>query len=173
MYLLDTSIASITVNSGSPKHAAVQRFVTGTPLFADQIFLSVVTVAEVQAGVAALAQKVPAVARERIEEVNRRAQLIGQLGTILPVTAHIAKDHAALKIYYASKFAPKLLQKAALKSKPVELWHEGLVASSLQVTENDLWIAATAITHDLILLTADGDHLRMKEADSRLRIMAF
>lgn len=173
VYLLDTSVASIAVNIGSTKHAAVQRFIAGTPLFADQIFLSVVTVAEIHAGVAALAQKVPPVARERIEEIDRRAQLIGQLGTILPVTTHIAKEHATIKIAYARKYAPALLQKAALKSKPVELWHEGLVASSLQVTENDLWIAATAIAHDLTLLTADGDHLRMKEADPRLQVKAF
>jgi predicted nucleic acid-binding protein len=66
-----------------------------------------------------------------------------------------------------------MARRGALKSKPVELWHEGLTAGSLQVTENDLWIAATAITHDLMLLTADGDQDRMREADPRLKLLLF
>lgn len=173
MYLLDTSVASVAVNSQSPKHAAVHNFVLGTPLFADQIYLSVITLAEIQAGVEVLAHKVPAVPSSRVEEVERRVQQIAQLGSLLLVTGHVAKEHAALKIAYARMFAPNMLQRAALKSKPVELWHDGLPASTLQVTENDLWIAATAIAHDLTLLTADDDHLRMKQADSRLRVMHF
>lgn len=171
---MDTSTASAAVDPGSSKHAAVRRFVTDTPLFADQIFLSVVTLAEMQIGVALLPHRVPPPPAARIEEVERRVNLAQRLGTLLPITAHIAREHAALKAAYARKFAPnKVGQGKGLKGKPVELWHENLTASSLQVTENDLWIAATAIAHDLTLITADDDHRRMKEADGRLRIMHF
>lgn len=174
MYLLDTSAASEAVNPRSAKHAALRSFVTGTPLFADQIFLSVVTLAEMQLGIAMLSHRYPPTTLARIEEVQARVQLASQLGTVLPVTAHVAKEHAALKIAYARKFAPnKLLQGAGLKSKPVELWHESMNASALQVTENDLWIAATALAHDLTLISVDGDHVRMAEADPRLRVMRF
>lgn len=174
MYLLDTSAASESVNTRSPKHAALRSFLTGTPLFADQIFLSVVTLAEMQVGLSMLSHRAPTPSSARIEEVKRRIELASQLGTVLPVTVHVASEHAALKVAYARKFAPKKLQQGTgLKSKPVEMWHEGLTASSLQVTENDLWIAATALAHDLTLVTADGDHVRMQEADPRLMILHF
>lgn len=174
MYLLDTSVASVAVNPLASRHDAVQKFVSDSPLFADQFFLSVVTIAEIQAGLNLLGYRVPPPSAQRIQEVRQRVELIAQLGAaILPVTVHIAREHARLKMAYAAKFAPSLMQKAGLKSKPVELWHEGLTAASLQVTENDLWIAATAITHDLTLLTVDRDHERMREADSRLRLHLF
>lgn len=173
MYLLDTSAASAAVNPRHSKHAAVQSFLKGTSLFADQLFLSTVTIAEVQIGFHLLPHKIPTPSAQSIEEVRQRVLLGVQLGTDLPVTRHVAHDHARLKIAYALKFAPNMVQRAALKSKPVELWHEGLTARSLQVTENDLWIAATAITHDLILLTADRDHDRMRQADPRLKILLF
>jgi len=174
VYLLDTSIASAAVDPNSPKHVAVRTFVTDTPLFADQIFLSVVTLAEMQAGLVMLPHRVPVPPAARVQEVERRVQLASRLGTILPVSTHVAREHAMLKVAYARKFTPnKLRQGTGLKGKPVELWHENLTASSLQVTENDLWIAATAIAHDLTLITADDDHIRMREADPRLRIMHF
>ena len=173
MYLLDTSVASVAATPSSPKHVAVQSFLNGTPMFADELFLSTVTIAEVQLGLHLLPHKLPAPSAQSIADVRQKALLIGQLGTILPVTTHIAHDHARLKIAYALQFAPNMLRRGALKGKPVELWHEGLTAGSLQVTENDLWIAATAITHGLILLTADGDHDRMRKADPRLKIFLF
>jgi len=173
VFLLDTSVASVAASPSSPKYAAVQSFLNGAPLFADQLFLSVVTIAEVQAGHQLLPHRLPAPSAESIEVVRQRMLLISQLGTILPVTTHVAHEHARLKIAYALKFAPNMARRGALKSKPVELWHEGLTAGSLQVTENDLWIAATAITHDLMLLTADGDHDRMRQAEPRLKILLF
>lgn len=146
-------------------------FVAGTPLFADELFLSAVTLAELRFGVLMLRQRSPPPTAEQVAEVERRVQAASKLGTLLPVTDHIASEHAALKLAYARKFAPNLLQKGALKGKPPELWHEGLSASALNVTENDLWIAATAIAHDLTLLTLDDDHVRMQQADPRLRMI--
>lgn len=171
MYILDTTVASAAVNGGSAKHSAVRVFLAGTPLFADQLFLSVVTVAELRFGAVMLRQRNPPPTAEHMAEVERRVKVAAKLGTLLPVTDHIASEHAALKLAYARKFAPNLLQKGALKGKPPELWHEGLSAAALNVTENDLWIAATAIAHDLTLLTIDNDHARMQQADPRLRIM--
>lgn len=173
MYLLDTSVVSVAVTPRSPKHAAVQSFFNGTPLFAEKLFVSAVTIAEVQVGLHLQPHRIPAPSARSIEDVRQKVVVIRQLGTILPITTHIADDHARLKIAYALKFAPNLARRGALKGKPVELWHEGWTAGSLQVTENDLWIAATAITHDLILLTADGDHDRMRQADPRLKILLF
>jgi predicted nucleic acid-binding protein len=171
LYLLDTTIASAAVNRQSAKHAAVQAFIRGSPLFADQLFLSTVTLAELRLGVAMFRQRTPPPMAQQVLEIETRVQDAARLGTLLPVTDHIASEHAELKLAYARKFAPNLLQRGALKGKPPELWHEGLTAAALAVTENDLWIAATAIAHDLTLLSADNDHGRMQQADPRLRVM--
>jgi predicted nucleic acid-binding protein len=173
LHILDTTVASAAVNTHSAKHAAVRAFLAGTPLFADQLFLSAVTLAELRFGAVMLRQRTPPPTAEQVAEVDRRVQAAAKLGALLPVTDHVASEHAALKLAYARKFAPNLLQKGALKGKPPELWHEGLSAAALNVTENDLWIAATAIAHDLTLLTIDNDHARMRLADPRLRIMVL
>ncbi|WP_371744306.1 MULTISPECIES: PIN domain-containing protein [Acidithiobacillus] len=39
------------------------------------------------------------------------------------------------------------------------------------MTENDIWIAATALTHDLTLVTCDKDFDKLAEVESQLRII--
>ena len=171
MHLFDTSAVSVAVNPRAPKHAVIQALLGGTSLFADEVFLSAVTLAEMQAGLQMLKYREPPPSAQSIEDVRRKIELAGRLGTILPVTHHVAAEHAALKVAYARKFAPNKLKGAGLKSKPVELWHDGINAATLNVTENDLWIAATALAHDLVLVTDDRDHVRMKDADPRLKLL--
>lgn len=170
LYILDTTVASAAVNTGSAKHAAVRAFIMDSPLFADQLFLSTVTLAEMRFGVLKFRQKHPPPTADLIKAVEEKVQVASRLGSLLPVTEHIAVEHAALKLAYARKYAPNQLQKGALKGKPPELWHEGFSAAALGVTENDLWIAATAIAHDLTLVSVDNDHARMQQAEPRLQL---
>lgn len=171
MHLFDTSAISVAVNPRSPKHASIQSLLRGDSLFADEVFLSAVTLAEMRAGLEMLKHREPPPTAQSLEDVRRKIELAEKFGVVLPATAHVAAEHAALKVAYARKFAPNKLKGAGLKGKPVELWHDGINASMLNVTENDLWIAATALTHDLILVTDDRDHMRMKEADPRLKVL--
>lgn len=171
MYLFDTSAVSVAVDPRSPKHASIQTLMGNNSLFADEVFLSTVTISEMQMGLEMLKHREPPPRAQRLEDVRRKVELAEKLGTILPATVHVAAEHAALKVAYARKFAPNKLKGAGLKSKPVELWHDGIKASTINVDENDLWIAATALTHDLILVTDDRDYERMKDADLRLKIL--
>ena len=41
------------------------------------------------------------------------------------------------------------------------------------ITENDAWIAATALALDSILVTHDRDHLRMRAAVPQLRVLSL
>ncbi|MDE2682989.1 MAG: PIN domain-containing protein [Chloroflexota bacterium] len=43
----------------------------------------------------------------------------------------------------------------------------------INVTENDAWIAATALSFDGVLLTHDRDHLRMQAAVPQLQVLSL
>ncbi|EGQ63959.1 hypothetical protein GGI1_22609, partial [Acidithiobacillus sp. GGI-221] len=58
-----------------------------------------------------------------------------------------------------------------LKGSPPERWSNDWPATALQITENDIWIAATALTHDLTLVTCDKDFDKLAEVESQLRII--
>lgn len=74
------------------------------------------------------------------------------------------------------KVASAELRLSAYASIPVDrgaldVWPE-LSAASLSrgwnVSHNDLWIAATAIAHELPLASCDGDHVRIERDDLEL-----
>lgn len=172
MFLLDTSALSHAVNPSSSKFKAVSAFFANSPLFLDQMYVSVVTISEAQFGFEILkwraTQGDSKATAERLTEVKNRISRMSSLGTVLPVTSHIAKDHAILRSAWAQHQVPKMLMGSKLKNKHVELWHENVPPNVLQISENDLWIAATAITHSLTLVTVDRDHQRLTSAHSDL-----
>lgn len=171
MYLLDTSVVSDIVNVKAPKHTAAIQFVESNRLFPDPIRICVITLAEMRFGYNLLQLRHPAPDPALLSEVARRiddAQLISEP---LVVSRHVAFEHARLRAFYAQLVAPKATQENLMKKgKPVELWHQSWPASKLQITENDLWIAAIALTHDLTLVTRDTDFPRLRQALPALRI---
>ena len=170
MYLFDTSFVSHAVNPTSPKRAAAQAFLTKNAAYADQYYLSVVTLSEVSFGLEVLKNRNPPVPKDRVEEVERRIAAIGSLGTLLPIDKHIAAEHARLRGEYAKVKLPRVLTSGRLQGKHVELWHEEVLPSQLHISENDLWIAATALTHDFILVTCDPDQDELRKAVPELRV---
>lgn len=173
MYLLDTSAVSIATNPADARHCSYNGFIKSNNVLADQLFISAITIAEMEAGIQMKERRAPPPKPQDLAEVRMRVANAASLAAVLEVTRHVAREHAALKVAYAAKYAPNKLQSGALKGKPVELWHDTLAASVLQVQENDLWIAATAITHDLVLLSGDTDHRRMQAAEPRLKLHLF
>jgi predicted nucleic acid-binding protein len=170
VYLFDTSFVSHAVNPTSSKHAAVQGFLSKNTAYADQYYVSVVTLSEVSFGLELLKNRNPPVPSPRIQEVERRVAAIASLGTLLPVDKHIATEHARVRGEYAKVKIPRLLSSGRLKGKHVELWHEEVPPSQLHISENDLWIAATAVTHDFILVTCDPDQDELRKAIQELRV---
>jgi predicted nucleic acid-binding protein len=112
--LLDTSIF-IANESGRPLRE---------DLLPDESAVSVVTLAELQAGV--LAASDTQVRARRLATVDALADI-----AVLPVDESVALAWARLRVYLAE--------------------------TSQRVNVNDLWIAATAISRDLPVVTQDSD----------------
>ncbi|MBD2197370.1 MULTISPECIES: type II toxin-antitoxin system VapC family toxin [Calothrix] len=71
---------------------------------------------------------------------------------IYPIDDETAEIYGDLKTDIIKKFAPK--EKS--KRQKTQLQEIG-------IGENDLWIAATALRHSLILVTSDSDFQRMRQ----------
>lgn len=171
MYLLDTTIVSDIVNSRSGRHKAALNFVESNRLFEDQIFVSVVSLGEMRFGRETRPLQIPTPTKEQLEEIDKRIASAEAFAGPLQITRHVAVDYARLRAAYAQGVAYRLLQAKKLRSKPPELWQQEIPASRLQITENDLWIAAIAVTYDLILVTGDKDYERVAGHFPELRIL--
>ena len=168
MYLLDTSVVSVLVDATAPTHAAAQQFRSETN--ASDLFLCVVTLAEMDFGYEMLKLRKQAVSAERLREVETRIAAARKIAESIEITRHVAKEHARLRAAYAFFVARNAAESGSLKKKPPEMWHEDWPASRLQTTENDLWIAATAFAHDFTLVTRDTGFSKVQQAAPALKL---
>ena len=106
-----------------------------------------------------------------LDALRKHIQAAGNLSEPLEVTHHVAMEQGRLRSKWAWKLAPRKAAQGKLKGVAPEQWSDDWPASTLQITENDIWIAAMAITHDLTLVTCDKDFYKLAQADSNLRIM--
>ncbi len=72
---------------------------------------------------------------------------------IHPVDSEVADVYGQLKAMLFDRFGPR--EKQARRRATLE---------SIGFTENDLWIASTAIRNDLVLVSSDSDFQRIQEA---------
>lgn len=169
MYLFDTSVLSDYTKVDSPYHAAAVAFVNGNISSMDQVNICAVSVGEVGFGRELLMLRRPLPSQQKIDEVDATLAALKQFAQSLPITHHVAREYGCLRAAYANGVVPNLLGKK-LKGKAVELWHQHVPPSLLHITENDLWIAAVAITHDLILVTRDKDFDSVKRHCNQLKL---
>lgn len=54
------------------------------------------------------------------------------------------------------KYAPKPKKRQSAGKKRIEEWKDPTTSKELQIQENDLWISAIALAHNLILVTDDA-----------------
>lgn len=170
MYLLDTTVISDIVNESSHSHAAAMKFVDSNALIADQFNICAVTVGEMGFGRELLVLRTPSPAQRRIDDMDAKLAAAQRFAETLPVTHHVAREYGRLRAAYANGVVPNQLR-ARLKGKPLELWHQQVPPSLLHITENDLWIAAVAITHDLVLVTRDKDFDSVKRHCNQLKLL--
>ena len=171
MYLLDTTIVSDIVNSGSSRHKAAVAFIESNRLYEDQVFVSTITLGELRFGREIRPLQAPTPTQKQLEEIDRRIASAEAFSGPLDITHHVAADYARLRAAYAQGVAPRLVQAKKLKSRPPELWVHEIPASQLQITENDLWIAALAVTYELALVTGDKDYGKISTHFSELKIL--
>lgn len=171
MYLLDTSTISDIVNPSSKRHKAANDFLKANELFLDQIYICVISLGEMRFGREIYPLIAQAPTPEQLAEMDLRIASAETLCSEVEFTRHVAADYARVRAAYANGVASKLLKTKKLKSKPPELWQQDAPASVLQITENDLWIAAVAVTYDLVLVTGDKDYKRIKAHYPALKVL--
>jgi predicted nucleic acid-binding protein len=149
-FLLDTNVASWACDAKRQYHKPVREWLAS---LADQlVFISVVTLAEVEYGLQ-ISAGIPAVAREAI-----RAAMASYVA--LPIDRHTHFYYASMRAHLFRQYAPKNSQ-GRQRSKYIEDLIDDSTGKTLQIQENDLWIASVAVQNDLRLVTSDGaGHMR-------------
>lgn len=111
-----------------------------------RIYLSAVTLGELQYGFDVLSQREKQELGDVIEFVH------GQGPTIVEINRHVAREYGRIRAKLFERFAPNEKKRKGLR--PEQLC-DPVTSLELGIQENDLWIAAQAITYDLILVTND------------------
>ncbi|NTJ61724.1 type II toxin-antitoxin system VapC family toxin [Agrobacterium rhizogenes] len=127
MYLLDTNIVS--ADAPTKRHVGVDAFATWMRANGDRLYLSAITIAEIEAGIA-------------------RAIRIGATTK----AKHLGDWLAAVEHFYAGRILPFGLEEAR---------HAGLILDQARAHDpgfEDIAIAATAVAHNLTVLTANERH---------------
>lgn len=147
-YLLDTNIlgplAELKAGCNNPECKALEKHWNALPE-GTRIFLCPITVGEVESGV-------------RVDYANSdKASLAREILSAFPclqIDANLARDYyAELRARLFNRYAPKGSDNRM--KRRINEWRDPTLPISLQIDENDLWIAAVAMAHNLILLTRD------------------
>ncbi|MCB0158118.1 MAG: PIN domain-containing protein [Caldilineaceae bacterium] len=96
-----------------------------------------------------------------VEKSDRRAENLQRVGAFLRAVNIYDIDSATADIYGRLKMA--LVAEFGPKDKTKR---RKTRTHQLGVSENDLWIAAVAKRHGLIVVSADSDFLRIQQADT-------
>ncbi|MBI4685476.1 MAG: PIN domain-containing protein [Nitrospirae bacterium] len=147
-YLLDTNIlghlAELKSGGNSPECKALEKHWNHLPE-GTTIFLCPITVGEVESGVRVdySNSDKPKLAKEMLSAFR-----------CLEINANLARDYYAdLRARLFNHYAPK--DSDNRKKRRMDEWREPTSPRSLQIEENDLWIAAVAMAHNLVLVTRD------------------
>ena len=143
-YLLDTNIVAYWHDARRPEHARVLQRIAALPEEAP-LMISAITLGEIEFGL-------------RVSDGNPLEHEFFRafIETNLPMVLDVTKT---TRIYYGlpragvfEKYAPRTKRRRGLR-------HEQLIdpitSRELGIQENDLWIAAQALEHNLILVTHD------------------
>ncbi len=134
------------------------------------MFVSHVTLAEMRFGRELFLLRNPAPTQIRIDELDRHIAEAEKISEPLQISRHVTVEYGRLRAAYAKGIAPKLIASGKLKGVPPERWQQQLPAGELQITENDLWIAAIATTYDFLLVATDKDFGRIKKHYPQLKV---
>lgn len=171
MFLLDTNVLSVLVNPSQPLHAKAVAFKNQHAGEEQRLFICVISLAEMQFGLDMYEGRTPRPGQADLDIVRGYIRAAASLSEPLEVTRHVALEQGRLRAKWARKLAPNKAAQGKLKGSPPERWSNDWPANTLQITENDIWIAATALTHDLTLVTCDKDFEKLAQAESQLRII--
>ncbi len=142
-YLLDTSIASPAWYEGHKRHKDVRERLES--LGDDAVFVSAVSIAEVQYGLRLVA--LDAQKHQSIRSALERYKVI-------PVDHHTAQTYAETRATLFKAYAPRD-RRNRISSAYIEDLRERTSGKELGIQENDLWIVSVAVQYNLVFVTAD------------------
>lgn len=138
MYLLDTNHCSYIINNTSSVIAALRSRSTS------EIGISIITYGELL---------------YMTEKSERKAQNLAAVQTFLISVDLYFLDEETAILY--SQFKAAIFNQFAPKDKSKR---RGTSVRDLGFDDHDLWIAATAVQHNLTLVSADSDFTRIQQA---------
>ncbi len=167
-YLLDTNIIGplIEFKSGynSPESKALKKH-WNTLSENTRLFLCPITVGEIEYGL-----RVAPNNSNSSEELHGKVRKEISKLDFFDIDENIARDYyAELRARLFNHYAPKDKKNRKNYNKRIEEWRDPTTSKLLQIQENDLWIAAVAMAHNLILVTNDKMEAIKNIADTDLQ----
>lgn len=148
--MLDTNLVSVLYDARRPDHQAVRQAVAALDPLAPQL-VSVVTIAELRFGMAlSRAAGQPLAHIEACIEKTEEHPL-AEIGRHTGESFAHVKSSVALHRMDIRRRIPRW----------VEGWTDRVTGQSLQIDENDLWIAAQAVERNFVVVTADPDFAKI------------
>lgn len=145
VYLLDTNIASALWDANNPYHDHARQFVQG--LGEGRVYISRFVQAEILYGHKVFAGSVD-VRRKIIEDAMRAFPLVKD------VDKHTAGPYSDIRAALFARFGDRDREGKMKKKRPESLVDK-TTSEQLQIQENDLWMAAIAVQHNMGLVSDD------------------
>lgn len=139
--LLDTNALTDWFDQRSPRHARLRSEIGKRSQ--DQVWVSPITRGEIEYGLA-LGKAQGRVDAAAILSSAKEFQLS-------PITEHVAETYGKLRARLFDLYAPRRGQ----NQKSVSELFDPTCDATLGIQENDLWLAAQAITYDFVFVSSD------------------
>ena len=147
-FLIDTNIWSYWFDQEKypEEHSNIQKRLANLPSFV-RLGISVISWGEIDYGYNVNHKKEPS------REAEFRKFISGATPWLVPINRHTAKTYGELRARLFDKYSEK--NKRTTKRRPEQLI-DPVTSLELGIQENDLWIAAQAISRNLTLVTNDA-----------------
>lgn len=152
-YLLDTNIIAFWFDTARPEHPKVVARVSAarqpdpTTNYISRLYVSVITLGEIDYGHCVAPTPDPAKQAVYTKFVDQ------QCPDAREITKHVVEQYGELRAWLFNNCGP--IAKKSRAKRAEELVYP-TTGKELGIDENDIWIAAEAKTHNLVLVTHDS-----------------
>lgn len=159
-YLLDLNILNYWYDAACAEHSQVKTRVKAASQadpatnYMPRFFVSAITLGEFEYG--SRVSRVPDPVKQAEYAAMDAAKgkfILEQCPVVLEITEHVAEQYGELKAWLFNNCAPQTKKSKKLRAEELVNPSTG---KELGIDENDLWIAAQAKTHKLVLVTHDS-----------------
>ncbi len=160
-YLLDTNIASALWDELDKDHPAALRFVTNVAPTGGLVYVSRITIAEIEYGLKLYVSADPP-RRAKAEAAMRVYK------NVRDIDKDTTEHYASIRAELFRRYAPRDAKNRVKQVRPERLVDK-TTGQFLGIQENDLWIAAIAVEYNMVLVT-DDRMARIQEVAPNLSI---